>query len=136
MSCGRLVFDTGPLSSFAVELGPGRMAGTSGLLVRAVRTGLLGPDGADRKFVRGHGPRLILLGLLHSGERLTEANVYTRRASSSRTGRANPSSRSSPSSTKVTPGGGARSATRSLTRTRPALAWAAIRAARFTVRPK
>jgi hypothetical protein len=64
-----------------------------------------------------------------------ELSRYARRASSSRTGWAMPCSCTCSSSTKVTPWG-ARSATRSLTRTRLALAWAAIRAARFTVRPK
>jgi hypothetical protein len=47
---------------------------------------------------------------------------YALRASSSRMGRAMPSSCTCPSSTKLTPSGGARSATRSLTRTRLALA--------------
>jgi hypothetical protein len=47
---------------------------------------------------------------------------YARRASSSRTGWAMPSSCTSPSSTKVTPWGGARWTTGSLTRTRLALA--------------
>jgi len=73
MSCRRLVFDTGPLNSFAVvgrldlldavcashatwprdarvlaaaELGSGRVAGTTDLLARAVRLGLVGPEGA------------------------------------------------------------------------------------------
>jgi hypothetical protein len=64
------------------------------------------------------------------------SNVHARQASSSRTGRANPLSGSSSSSTKRTPWGGAESATLWLTRTWPAPAWAAIRAARFTVRPK
>ena len=47
---------------------------------------------------------------------------HARRASSSRTGWAMPSSCTWPSSTKVTPADGAASATRPLTRTRPALA--------------
>jgi hypothetical protein len=45
---------------------------------------------------------------------------YARRASSSRSGWAMPSSRTGPSSTKLTPRGDARSTTPSLTRTRPA----------------
>jgi hypothetical protein len=67
---------------------------------------------------------------------LKASDVQARHASSSRTGRAKPLSGNSPSSTKRTPWGGAESATRWLTRTWPALAWAAIRAARLTVRPK
>jgi hypothetical protein len=64
------------------------------------------------------------------------SDVHARQASSSRTGRAKPLSGSSPSCTKRTPWGGAESATLWLTSTCPALAWAAIRAARLTVRPK
>jgi hypothetical protein len=64
------------------------------------------------------------------------SDVYARQASSSRTGRANPSSRSSPNATKLTPSGEADSTTLSLTSTCPAPAWAASRAARLTVRPK
>ena len=90
------------------------------------------------------GPRptavLVLLGVLHAArprQRQAEASdVYARWASSSRTGRANPSSRSSPNSTKLTPSGEADSTTLWLTSTWPASARAAIRAARFTVRPK
>ena len=96
---------------------------------------------SDRKFVHGHGLWLTLLGLPHSGESLAEVKpkrqtLYARRASSSRTGCTNPFSRSSPSSTRATPAGGADSATLWLTSTCPAVAWAAMRAARLTVRPK
>jgi hypothetical protein len=59
-----------------------------------------------------------------------------RRASSSRTGWANPWRRTSPTSANATPGGGGDSVTLPETSTRPAPAWAAIRAARLTVRPK
>jgi hypothetical protein len=57
-------------------------------------------------------------------------------ASSTRIGRAIPLRRSSPISTKLTPSGGGDSTTLWLTRTCPAPARAAIRAARLTVRPK
>jgi hypothetical protein len=61
---------------------------------------------------------------------------YARRASSSRTGPANPSRRRSPNSRKRKPLVGADAATLALTNTWPAPACAAIRAARLTVRPK
>jgi hypothetical protein len=62
--------------------------------------------------------------------------AHPREASSSRTGRANPLSCTSPASASATPAGGPASATRSLTSTWPGPACAAMRAARFTVRPK
>jgi hypothetical protein len=73
---------------------------------------------------------------VHHARVLHGQEVYARQASSSRTGRAIPLSRSSPNSTKLTPSGEADSATLWLTSTWPGPARAAIRAARLTVRPK
>ena len=83
---------------------------------------------------------LACSGLLHSARVSPRPSGgvrrYVRLASSSRTGRAIPLSSCSPNSAKRTPWGGTDSATLWLTNTCPALAWAAIRAARLTVRPK
>ncbi len=68
--------------------------------------------------------------------RAVQQGSHAPRASSTRTGRAIPLNRSLPRSTKLTPVGETDSTTLSLTRTCPAPARAAIRAARFTVRPK
>jgi hypothetical protein len=93
------------------------------------------PAQCNSAFLRGRGAA-GLLGLLQSARPRRGVRPYARQASSSRTGRANPLSRSSPNSTKATPLGEADSTTLPLTRTCPAPAWAAIRAARLTVRPK
>jgi len=96
-------------------------------------------SGSDQKFVRGRRSRLALPACrIRRGlaETKRSGRRYARRASSSRTGWGMPSSCTCPSSTKVTPWGGARSTTLWLTSTWPAPARAAMRAARLTVRPK